>query len=213
MKRFFILSLFSLLAYYMLIADPANPYPQIVLQPDGDSITLISKGDEYAHWRETSNGMIVVRDTDGFWKYAMVQDSIMVPSSIIVRESESDNPNARSTSFNQQDVRTLIHQHRIKNRARLNATTNVYDMDDSITAYYVRNNLIPQRRSARSSHMRTIGMMKILTILIQFQDVQFTLDNPVAQFDSLINKPGYRGPNGASIGSVRDYYLENSYGQ
>ena len=34
MKRFFILSLFSLLAYYMLIADPANPYPQIVLQPD-----------------------------------------------------------------------------------------------------------------------------------------------------------------------------------
>ena len=211
MKRFFILSLFSLLGYFVLIAGPANPYPQIVLQPDGDSITLISKGDEYAHWRETSNGMIVVRDTDGFWKYAMVQDSIMVPSSIIVRES--DNPNARSTSFNQQDVRTLIHQHRIKNRARLNATTNVYDMDDSITAYYVRNNLIPQRRSARSSHMRTIGMMKILTILIQFQDVQFTLDNPVAQFDSLINKPGYRGPNGASIGSVRDYYLENSYGQ
>lgn len=75
MKRFFILSLFSLLGYFMLIADPANPYPRIVLQPDGDTITLISKGDEYAHWIETSNGMIVVRDTDGFWKYAIAGNS------------------------------------------------------------------------------------------------------------------------------------------
>ena len=211
MKRFFILSLFSLLGYFMLIAGPANPYPQIVLQPDGDSITLISKGDEYAHWRETSNGMIVVRDTDGFWKYAMVQDSIMVPSSIIVRES--DNPNARSTSFNQQDVRTLIHQHRVENRLRTAGRMDSYDMNDSLTVHHIQNNIMPKQHNAKSEHMPTIGNMKILTILVQFPDVKFTLDNPIARFDSLINKPGYHGPNGNAIGSVKDYYLENSYGQ
>ena len=54
----------------------------------------------------------------------------------------------------------------------------------------------------------TIGNVKILCILAAFPNRAFVKTN--AEFDALMNQVGYTA--GGAKGSVKDYYLENSYG-
>jgi hypothetical protein len=51
-------------------AVPANPEPVEIVQPDGTKFKMRIRGDEYFSWHETVDGYAVVKDADGFWKYA-----------------------------------------------------------------------------------------------------------------------------------------------
>ena len=55
------------------------------------------------------------------------------------------------------------------------------------------------------------GDRKVLAILVNFTDIQFTISDPRTKFYNMLNQNGYNY-NGA-IGSVRDYYVENSRNQ
>lgn len=55
------------------------------------------------------------------------------------------------------------------------------------------------------------GDRKILCIIANFTDSTFVIDNPRESFSNMLNQEGYSA-NGA-IGSVRDYYIDNSMGQ
>ena len=57
----------------------------------------------------------------------------------------------------------------------------------------------------------TIGNQRGLVILIQFKDVKFTTENAQKAYQDFFNKPGYN--EGGMEGSVRDYFLKQSYGQ
>ena len=57
----------------------------------------------------------------------------------------------------------------------------------------------------------TIGSPKALVLLVEFQDVKFSVENPAQAFNDLLNKPGY-DYNGAT-GSALDYYRDNSMGR
>lgn len=54
----------------------------------------------------------------------------------------------------------------------------------------------------------THGDHQFLVILVEFADMQFTVDNPKQAFHDLLNQPGY-SKNGGT-GSAYDYYHENS---
>ena len=58
-----------------------------------------------------------------------------------------------------------------------------------------------------------IGSPRILCVLIEFSDASstFTVASPQTHFYNMLNQEGY-SYNGA-IGSVRDYYVDNSFGQ
>lgn len=64
--------------------------------------------------------------------------------------------------------------------------------------------------AARASSL-TQGVHRIPVILVAFKDTDFTIQDPQAAFDALLNEDGY-STNGAT-GSVRDYYVENSGGR
>lgn len=55
------------------------------------------------------------------------------------------------------------------------------------------------------------GKKKGLVILMAFLDQDFSIDNPKATYEDFFNKPGY-SDYGMS-GSVKDYFLQQSYGQ
>lgn len=55
------------------------------------------------------------------------------------------------------------------------------------------------------------GDRKVLCIIANFTDSTFILPNPKQHFTDMLNEPGY-SYNGA-IGSVRDYYIDNSRGR
>ena len=57
----------------------------------------------------------------------------------------------------------------------------------------------------------THGERHIPVLLVAFQDVGFTVSDPLTKFKQLLNQQGYSF-NGAT-GSVQDYYYENSGGQ
>ena len=54
------------------------------------------------------------------------------------------------------------------------------------------------------------GMPRILTLLIEFQDLTFSSPDPVSRFGYMLNKVGYAEDGGR--GSVRDYFRDNSQG-
>lgn len=55
------------------------------------------------------------------------------------------------------------------------------------------------------------GTKKCLCILVEFMDKKFTYDRSL--FNDMINKVGYTNDEFGHIGSVRDYFREQSYGQ
>ena len=66
--------------------------------------------------------------------------------------------------------------------------------------------------SSYENHPSTnLGEVKILCLIANFSDSTFVIDNPRQHFDDMLNQEGY-SVNGA-IGSVRDYYIDNSLGQ
>ena len=51
---------------------------------------------------------------------------------------------------------------------------------------------------------------RVLCLLTEFEDVRFTLEDPAAYFDALLNEEGFSQVGGT--GSVKDYYRDNSGG-
>ena len=65
--------------------------------------------------------------------------------------------------------------------------------------------------SSYDDHPETnFGDRKILCIIANFSDSTFVIQNPRDKFDAMLNQSGYSYNN--AIGSVRDYYIENSNG-
>lgn len=64
--------------------------------------------------------------------------------------------------------------------------------------------------SYESAPETNFGDRKILTILVNFTDSTFVVDDPNTRFYNLLNQSGY-SENGGH-GSVRDFYIENSHG-
>lgn len=70
MKRLILTIAFAILFAASLQATPARPGKYEFQQPDGSTITLIRYGDEWGHWLTDTQGRVVVRDTDGFYRPA-----------------------------------------------------------------------------------------------------------------------------------------------
>lgn len=78
--------------------------------------------------------------------------------------------------------------------------------------------LVNAKSSRRASSRRagtpsavTTGTQRGLVILIQFKDVKFATENVQNVYKDFFNKQGYN--EGGMAGSVRDYFLKQSYGQ
>lgn len=74
-----------------------------------------------------------------------------------------------------------------------------------------RRRLADEMNFAASSKNLTHGNRRIPVVLVEFQDVPFSISNPQQQFSDLLNKPGYSDNGGT--GSVQDYYRDNSHGE
>ena len=62
-----------------------------------------------------------------------------------------------------------------------------------------------------SANPMTHGSRRIPVILVSFTDVDFSISDPRAKFDALLNQNGYSYNGGT--GSVQDYYYDNSHGE
>ncbi len=189
MRISFILALLFTVAFPTRQADasPAYPKPVQFTQPDGSTITLTLKGDEHAKWAMTTDGYTLMSNAKGYYEYATTDNRGMLkPSGVVAKNSEN-----RST----EDAELLS------------------GISKGLRYSKEQTQMLKSIRSIQNSEATrafpTTGKRKLICILMGFKDKAFTKTQ--ADFNNLFNQVNYSA-NGAT-GSVKDYYLENSYGK
>lgn len=97
----------------------------------------------------------------------------------------------------------------------------VYEMQNAEAMQRLHNNAAKRKAQRDLSTMRRVGEVKDkaifrgqrkgLIILANFTDKKFSMDDPQATFNRIVNERGYN--EGNFKGSVRDYFYDNSYGK
>ncbi|MBQ3363130.1 MAG: M6 family metalloprotease domain-containing protein [Muribaculaceae bacterium] len=201
MRKF--LSLFVLgLMCLTLQAVPADPTPGQITQPDGTKLTVILHGDEFFNYLTTEDGYTIVKNEAGYYTYARLDGSNLVASKCIARNERT----AADRAYLAGVPKGLTSPAMVQNGKKLKNH---------------RNNLI--RGIGHGGHM-DYSKFRGLIVLINYTDITFedcTPSNytPYGFYDEMINGHDYKGftlPAGTKVdcmGSVRDYYYDNSFKQ
>jgi M6 family metalloprotease-like protein len=178
--------------YTCVLAVSSYPYPINITQPDGSKITILLKGDEHFNYAQTTDGYIIVRNTKGIYEYANINTANEIKPTGVKANNKKER-DAKEIQYLQTLQRDKI-------------------LDQLLLK---RNSVLKQKSIQETSIMSTVtatpltGTRKILCILIGFQDSPFSKTQ--TEFNNLMNQVGYNA--GSAIGSVKDFYMQNSYGQ
>jgi len=164
-------------------AVSANPNSFREVQPDGSVLRLRVRGDEHFNWTEDAAGYTVVHNK-GWYEYARLnRQGRLVPTGLKVGHN---NPRAYG----------------LKKGILPSAAQRAASAKGS-------------SKSSKSSSTQGItpsGSIRNLVVLIQFSNHEGRTLPSSSDIDVLFNAPG-GDPQLAPTGSVRDVYLQNSYGQ
>lgn len=171
---------------------PVNPNPIEVRQPDGDVLVLHVRGNAYDVWYVDDAGRPVLRAQDGSYVYAELDaDGALRPTTWAVGD----------------EVAPLV-------QFPLNVDPVDAPGADPKESHVELSQLGYRKTSIQP--VKALGTVKNLVLLLRFadhgpkgQDRDVPAD---ADVDTIMNKLG-GDPVLAPSGSVRDHYLEDSYGQ
>ena len=183
-------------------AVPADPTPAQVTQPDGTKLTLVLHGDEFFNYLTTADGYTVVKNKAGYYTYARIDRDQLVPSNFIARDSRTAADNAYLANVPK-------------------CLTSPVQVQQGKKMHNHRNNVL--RGIGHGGHM-DYSKFRGLIILINYTDRKFddyvpSNYTPVDFYEAMINSHDYQGytlPYGTKVeamGSVRDYYYDNSFHQ
>ena len=183
-----------LMSAAVAFAVPAKRMWRTVTQQDGTTVELMLVGDENFHYFITRDNVPVVIEEDNYC-YARNAGMALVSTCVLAHEPKD---------------RTL------KDMA------NIYSVDDVERVRMFSGNKGRSRARALTQPKRThyLGKRKGLIILANFSDKKFwdytEEDNGKAtweRYNNLANQEGYTNEEYDAIGSVHDYYLDQSYGK
>lgn len=178
---------FFMAGCFNLIGVPAKRDLFTVVQPDGTTLQVRKVGDEHRHFLLTADGMVLAKNADGAYCYASMSESGVLESTG-VSAVDAHKRNAIPTE--------ALH---ISNTGML-----------SKAKFAPRR--IPQTGVGLcETGFPSKGEPHVLIVLVQYQDVKFTLDDPKAYFSALLNEEGFSLYGGT--GSCKDYFRDNSNGQ
>lgn len=191
MKRIFIQFVTILLISFLFVQNSyaviAYPHPIEYKLPDGSKITIVLKGDEKVRWAETMDGYSVLLNKEGFYEYAILNEKgDMVRSGI------------RAYNFNERTN---------KQKSTLSGIPKKLQFNSSQVSMMKQIWQIKEKNASKA--FPTTGSRKLVCLLIGYTDKAFTKTQ--LEFQNLFNQIGYS--TGGATGSVKDYYLENSYNQ
>ncbi|WKN30369.1 M6 family metalloprotease domain-containing protein [Porifericola rhodea] len=166
-------------------AYPPAPYAVRVVQPNGQTLQIIARGNDHVHWAETLDGYTVIKNDEGYYEYAELRNNKLVGSGKIATD-----PANRSM----QEMRGMIgiakHLKPQEERSHVHNKQSFAPLSSS-------NAAIPAVPSK--------GKVKLLAICIDYPDLPHT--KSVETFSRLLNS----GINGNP--SFKQYFQDNSYGQ
>ena len=167
-------------------AVPAKPGIRTVIQPDGSELRYYLRGDEFGHFYETEDSVLLARRPDGAFSYALLENNCLRSSGLL----------AHGAALRTADEQSFVHQRADERRQLLQRQHQVR----------VEHNLL---RTSRAPHGEALtGSLKGLVLLVQFSDQPFTVPNANGTFQEYFNGDNYTG--GYNKGSVRQYFTDQS---
>ena len=203
MKHFLLFLLMGLLCVTSR-AVPADPTPARVTQPDGSTLMVSLHGDEFFNYLTTSDGYTVVKNAAGFYTYARLDGNRLVVGDCIARDAEK---------------RTALDHAALAGVPKYLTSNEMRQRGKKLLNR--RNALL--RGIGHGGHM-DYSKFRGLIILINYTDRKFedyvpSNYSPYDFYNDMINGHDYQGftlPAGTKVdcmGSVRDYYYDNSFQQ
>lgn len=163
-------------------------------QPDGTIINIRLEGSFGNHRAYSSDGYLLTTDKDGFYVFADCTDDGLPGATNI----KAANPEHRSP-----EMKAAI--------SRLDQSR-ITDAFQRRSELMTRSGNSPMRGPGLfSNHFPTKGDQKSIAILVNFSDNEFSSEDAHDYFHRLLNEEGFS--DYGSIGSVRDYFIDNSLGQ
>ena len=186
--RFFLLSTMMLVSM-MAQAVPAHKMWRTFQQVDGTKIELKQVGDENMHYYVTRDNIPVMRDNDRFCY-------------------------AKSTGFSIKSTGVLAHEQQMRTPEEIINMSTVQDVEEARP--FMKKKGV--KKNLGSDHPSYTGKKKGLVILANFSDKKFfdysEEDGGMAtlnRYDAMLNEEGYTNGFYGAIGSVHDYFLDQSY--
>ena len=180
-----LLSIVLLVMALMVNAVPAKRVWKTVKQSDGTHVQLMLVGDENFHCYRTTDGLPVLEEQGNYY-YATIEGNELKITNQLAHNVE------QRSAQELQAVASLPSQEQLVETMR-------------------KAPRVTQPRFVGEPIGDLTGSKKGLIILVQFSDLSFYSDDPMATWDEIVNTEGYRNNYGA-IGSVHDYFLKQSNG-
>lgn len=185
MKKILIFA-FSCLVAVAAHALPAQPGIITVTQSDGTVLTLRMVGDEHFHYFvDVNSGQQMLRTDNGDFYAAQPAQLAALKTAAIDRRNKT-------------------------NAKRLERLTEYQRRSGVITDVAELATSAPKKTPGHFNGSLT-GQRKGLVILVNFTDLEHSSEDPQAEWNAAFNEVGYN-KNG-HIGSVHDYFYDQSYGQ
>jgi len=181
-------------------AIPAKPGP-MQFKNGEHTITVYLHGDEHFHYYTSEDGYLLDYN-NGRFTYASISADGVITS--------MGNTLATPSDVREPETRQML--------AGIDRDRQALQLHDAALSRLTRRRTSPNRAvpAARvglfpGCHFPSEGVQKALVVLVEYQDIKFTLADPLDYFDRLLNEPEFSDYGGT--GSARDYFIENSGGK
>lgn len=193
MRKILLTAVLTLMTATMALAIPAKHFWRTVKQPDGTELKLMLIGDERLHYFITEDSVPVLENNNAYYYadgigFGMKRSNILAHDAI--QRNASEMKLAKTASVKRiEGLRPFINH-------RLFAPTRRVDDNQFYT----------------SDHRTITGKHKSIVVLCEFPNRKFLANHDSTYYWNMVNQEGYTNNQGA-IGSVHDYFKDQSNGQ
>lgn len=184
----------TLLSVCLAMAIPAKRGAVRIQQPDGSYVTICLHGDEYMHFYTTDDGYSVVKDSRGYYVYALLEDGKLVPTEQVAHEEKSRTTEEKAYL---NELKKCLAPQMTRPMAEVKQTEKVRRV-----------------KALEKASQYDYSKFKGLIILVEYNDQSFSKKDYKAIIENMVNKENYTGYDntvyGRFTGSVRDYFYDNS---
>lgn len=193
MKRYLILAICCWLSAVGVEAAPALRGPFTVKQADGTLLTIEQFGDEWHHWTATTDGTLVMSTAKGYYIAQIDEQGQLSATDVLAHEPAQRDSREQTVVRQQAARRALFHEQGMKSALSHRAAA-----------------------IGNGKYLQHSGTRRVLAILAAFQDVDFTVNDPVRAFDQYLNgdeQEDLGNHNQMNVASVRQYFETSSNNQ
>ncbi|MBQ5663056.1 MAG: M6 family metalloprotease domain-containing protein, partial [Bacteroidaceae bacterium] len=176
---------------FALLAKPADRRVRSVKQSDGTVLRIFQTGDEFFHYYCTEDGKPIVRGDNGDFYYA----TLSAQGNLVSANSLAHNEEERTTA--EQSLLAANTYSGMENSLRVIASKRRAASTKGVLGEYgIKQSIKP------------IGEINVPVVLVQFKDESFTYSKDIIEKN--YNGSNFVGLHGKGIGSVRDYFINQS---